>query len=100
VPILRTVFVSRNSALLGRVRESLARQAAALAAAPVASLRRHADAEVDDWALVGEPEAVAEGVQRYRETLGMTHLLALPQVPGAEPDEVSASLEAVAELGA
>ena len=95
VPILRTVFVSRNQALLGRVRESLARQAAALAAAPVASLRRHADADVDDWALVGEPEAVADGVQRYRETLGMTHLLALPYVAGMEPDEVSASVEQI-----
>jgi alkanesulfonate monooxygenase SsuD/methylene tetrahydromethanopterin reductase-like flavin-dependent oxidoreductase (luciferase family) len=95
VPILRTVFVSRNQALLGRVRESLARQSAALAASPVASLRRHADAEVDDWALVGEPEAVADGVQRYRETLGMTHLLALPHVAGTEPDEVSASLEQI-----
>jgi len=95
VPILRTVFVSRNQALLGRVRDSLARQSAALASAPVASLRRHADAEVDDWALVGEPEAVADGVQRYRETLGMTHLLALPHVAGTEPDEVSASLEQI-----
>jgi len=98
VPILRTVFISRNQALLGRVRESLARQSAALAAAPVASLRRHADAEVDDWALVGEPEAVREGVQRYRETLGMTHLLALPHVAGAEPDEVSASLEQIPRI--
>jgi alkanesulfonate monooxygenase SsuD/methylene tetrahydromethanopterin reductase-like flavin-dependent oxidoreductase (luciferase family) len=98
VPILRSVFVSRNQALLGRVRESLARQSAALAAAPVASLRRHADAEVDDWALVGEPEAVADGVQRYRETLGMTHLLALPYVAGTEPDEVSASLEQIPRI--
>jgi alkanesulfonate monooxygenase SsuD/methylene tetrahydromethanopterin reductase-like flavin-dependent oxidoreductase (luciferase family) len=95
VPILRTVFVSRNRALIGRVRESLARQSAALAAAPVASLRRHAEAKVDDWALVGEPEAVKDGVQRYRETLGMTHLLALPHVTGTEPDEVSASLEQI-----
>ncbi len=100
VPILRTVFVSRNPTLLARVRESLARQSAALAAAPVASLRRHAEADVDDWALVGEPEAVKDGVQRYRETLGMTHLLALPHVAGTEPDEVSASLEEVAQLGA
>jgi alkanesulfonate monooxygenase SsuD/methylene tetrahydromethanopterin reductase-like flavin-dependent oxidoreductase (luciferase family) len=100
VPILRTVFVSRNPSLLARVRESLARQSAALAAAPVASLRRHAEAEVDDWALVGEPEAVKDGVQRYRETLGMTHLLALPHVAGTEADEVSASLEEVAQLGA
>lgn len=98
VPILRTVFISRDAALLGRVRESLARQSAALAAAPVASLRRHADSEVDDWALVGEPAEVAERVQCYRETLGMTHLLALPHVPGTEPDEVSASLELIPEL--
>jgi alkanesulfonate monooxygenase SsuD/methylene tetrahydromethanopterin reductase-like flavin-dependent oxidoreductase (luciferase family) len=98
VPVMRTLFVSRNASVLERVREALARQAAALSSAPIASLRRHADAKVEDWALVGEPEAVADGVRRYRERLGMSHLIARPHVPGAEPAELAASLERVAAL--
>ena len=62
-------------------------------------MRRHADSPLDDWALVGEPEAVADGVARYRETLGMTHLLVLPHSTGIEPSEVMASLETIAGLG-
>ena len=46
---------------LARVRAALARQAAALSSAPVASLRRQAGAEVERWALVGEPEAGGRG---------------------------------------
>jgi alkanesulfonate monooxygenase SsuD/methylene tetrahydromethanopterin reductase-like flavin-dependent oxidoreductase (luciferase family) len=98
VPVMRTLFVSRNASVLERVREALARQAAALSSAPIASLRRHADAKVEDWALVGEPEAVADGVRRYRERLGMSHLIARPHVPGVEPAELAASLERVAAL--
>jgi len=98
VPVMRTLFVSRNASLLARVREALARQAAALSSAPIASLRRHADSKVEDWALVGEPEAVADAVCRYRERLGMSHLIARSHVPGAEPAELAASLELVAGL--
>jgi alkanesulfonate monooxygenase SsuD/methylene tetrahydromethanopterin reductase-like flavin-dependent oxidoreductase (luciferase family) len=98
VPIIRTLFVSRNASLLGRVREALGRQAAALSSAPVASLRRHANAKVEEWALVGEPEEVASGVRRYREKLGMSHLIARAHVPGAEPSDITASLELLATL--
>jgi alkanesulfonate monooxygenase SsuD/methylene tetrahydromethanopterin reductase-like flavin-dependent oxidoreductase (luciferase family) len=55
VPVMRTLFVSRNAALLDRARAALAREAAALSSVPVASLRRHAGTAVDEWALVGEP---------------------------------------------
>jgi len=98
VPVLRTLFVSRKPALLARARTALARQAAALSSVPVASVRRHAGAAVEEWALVGEPEEVAEGVRRYREKLGMSHLIARPHVPGFEPADLSASLELLASL--
>jgi alkanesulfonate monooxygenase SsuD/methylene tetrahydromethanopterin reductase-like flavin-dependent oxidoreductase (luciferase family) len=98
VPVMRTVFVSRDPAAIARAREALTRQAASLKAAPIASLRRHSDAPLDEWALVGEPGAVAEGVNRYREKLGMTHLIARTHVPGGEPAEGAASLELLASL--
>jgi alkanesulfonate monooxygenase SsuD/methylene tetrahydromethanopterin reductase-like flavin-dependent oxidoreductase (luciferase family) len=47
---------------------------------------------------VGEPEEVAEGVRRYREKLGMSHLIVRAHVPGAEPADLAASLELLAGL--
>jgi hypothetical protein len=49
-------------------------------------------------ALVGSIAEVEDGVARYRESLGMTHLVARVQVPGAEAGEVEAALERLAEL--
>jgi alkanesulfonate monooxygenase SsuD/methylene tetrahydromethanopterin reductase-like flavin-dependent oxidoreductase (luciferase family) len=98
VPVMRTIFVSREEAVLERVRDALGRQAASLARAPVASLRRAAQAEVGDWALVGEPAAVADQIARHRERLGITHLLARVHVPEATPAERDASLELLASL--
>jgi alkanesulfonate monooxygenase SsuD/methylene tetrahydromethanopterin reductase-like flavin-dependent oxidoreductase (luciferase family) len=98
VPVMRTVFTSRDRSLLARVRAALARQSAELSSAPVASLRRQAGAEVGRWALVGEPDEVADGVRRYREKLGMSHLIVRAHVPAAEPSDLAASLELLAGL--
>jgi len=100
VPVIRTVFVSADAALARRVREALALQNAALAAARAPALRRSAAADVDEVALVGSRAQVADAVARHREVLGLTHLVARVQVPGAEPAEIEASLEALAELAA
>jgi alkanesulfonate monooxygenase SsuD/methylene tetrahydromethanopterin reductase-like flavin-dependent oxidoreductase (luciferase family) len=98
VPVMRTVFASRDPARLREVREALARQAAALARAPSVALRRAADAELGEWAIVGEPAAVADGIARYREELGMTHLVVRAQIPGLPEALAEASLALVAEL--
>jgi alkanesulfonate monooxygenase SsuD/methylene tetrahydromethanopterin reductase-like flavin-dependent oxidoreductase (luciferase family) len=49
---------------------------------------------------VGEPEALADALARYRERLGLTHLIARLHVPGAERAALEASLEIVAGLAA
>ncbi len=92
VPIMRTVFISADAASGARVREALARQPA--------RQRPGADdaARVDDWALVGEPARVADRIARYREALGITHLIAALQVPGASAAEIEASTEQLAGL--
>jgi alkanesulfonate monooxygenase SsuD/methylene tetrahydromethanopterin reductase-like flavin-dependent oxidoreductase (luciferase family) len=81
-----------------RARAGLAQQAAALAKAPAPSLRRAAAASPDDWAIVGGPDEVAEGVHRYREKLGVTHLIARVQIPGLAHEEIEASLHELAAL--
>lgn len=98
VPIMRTIFISRDADVLARVRAGLAQQAAALAKSPIASMRGMTDREVDDWAIVGEPEQVAEQVEYHRSKLGMTHLIARGLVPGADQDAIEASLRSLAEL--
>jgi alkanesulfonate monooxygenase SsuD/methylene tetrahydromethanopterin reductase-like flavin-dependent oxidoreductase (luciferase family) len=100
VPVMRTVFVSKDDAGARRVREALAVQAATLAASRAAAIRRSALADVASFALVGGAAEVADGIARYRETLGMTHLIARVQVPGAEPAEVESALEELAKLAA
>jgi alkanesulfonate monooxygenase SsuD/methylene tetrahydromethanopterin reductase-like flavin-dependent oxidoreductase (luciferase family) len=97
VPIMRTVFASRDPSRLREVREALARQAAALARAASPALRRAAQGGVDEWAIVGEPAAVADGIERYREELGITHLVVRAQIPGLPREQAEASLALVVE---
>jgi alkanesulfonate monooxygenase SsuD/methylene tetrahydromethanopterin reductase-like flavin-dependent oxidoreductase (luciferase family) len=98
VPVMRTIFASRSASVLARAREALEAQTRALARAGAESLRRAAGAPVDAWAIVGEPEAVADGVRLHREKLGITHLVARPHVPGVAPGDLEESLRGLAEL--
>jgi alkanesulfonate monooxygenase SsuD/methylene tetrahydromethanopterin reductase-like flavin-dependent oxidoreductase (luciferase family) len=98
VPVMRTLFAHTNAGARDRVREGLERQASVMARTASSAIRRVAMASVEEWALVGEPAEVADGVARYREELGVTHLIARTQMPGAEESETLASLEHVAEL--
>lgn len=98
VPIMRTVFVSRDVGALARAHAGLGAQAAALAQSSARAVRRGAAAELEELTLVGEPERVADGIARYRERFGMTHLIARTQIPGLEDAELEASLELLAGL--
>ena len=98
VPVMRTLFVSRDAVRVERARAALAQQAAALAKAPAASLRRAAGAAVEDWAIAGGPAEVEDGVRRYREKLGVTHLIARAQIPGLAREEIEASLHELAAI--
>ena len=98
VPMMRTAFVSESRDLLGRVREALDHQAKEMRASGSALLRKRAEAALDEWALVGEPARVADEIARYREGLGMTHLIVRGSIPVTEPADRIRSLERIAEL--
>ena len=71
VPIMRTLFVSEDRRLVDQVRDQLG-----IAARQMASGGRPGiSLEADDWAIVGDPATVADKVEAYVETLGMTHLV-------------------------
>jgi alkanesulfonate monooxygenase SsuD/methylene tetrahydromethanopterin reductase-like flavin-dependent oxidoreductase (luciferase family) len=98
VPVMRTVFAHPDSEARARVSAGLERQAAVLAKASQAAIRKAAPAALEDWALVGEPAAVADHIARYRETLGLTHLIARTQLPGVDELDVLESLDHLADL--
>jgi alkanesulfonate monooxygenase SsuD/methylene tetrahydromethanopterin reductase-like flavin-dependent oxidoreductase (luciferase family) len=99
VPIMRTVFAHPDAAVVSRVRDALQRQAIALGSSASAVLRRSGAADAEDFAILGEPSRVRDEVLRHREKLGMTHLIARTQVPGADEHERLAALDALASLG-
>jgi alkanesulfonate monooxygenase SsuD/methylene tetrahydromethanopterin reductase-like flavin-dependent oxidoreductase (luciferase family) len=98
VPVMRTLFVSTEPSALSRVREGLERQAAELRASTSSVLRGRAEGSIDDWALIGEPARVSDQVERYREELGITHLIVRGAIPHTEGDERLRSLETLLSI--
>ena len=96
VPIMRTLFVSEDRALLDGVREQLSATAHDMASS---GLRRGLSLAADDWAIVGEPNEVADKVAAYVEDLGMTHLIATRLRIGKVPTHLlERSVATAAEL--
>jgi alkanesulfonate monooxygenase SsuD/methylene tetrahydromethanopterin reductase-like flavin-dependent oxidoreductase (luciferase family) len=98
VPIMRTVFVSKDVSTLRRVREGLEQQAAEMRGSASAVIRRRAEGTIDDWAVVGQPGQVAETLARYREELGFTHLVVRGAIAGADNGERLDSLETLLSI--
>jgi alkanesulfonate monooxygenase SsuD/methylene tetrahydromethanopterin reductase-like flavin-dependent oxidoreductase (luciferase family) len=94
--VIRTVFVSSDSARVREVREGLERQSREVARRLGGRFEALAQAPVEEWALVGEPAEVKDGIARYRERIGLTHLIARSQVPGASPEEMEGSARTLA----
>jgi alkanesulfonate monooxygenase SsuD/methylene tetrahydromethanopterin reductase-like flavin-dependent oxidoreductase (luciferase family) len=91
VPIMRNIFICDHAPTLARIRKDL----------EGARRRPNSDASVpaDDWAVLGDAARVADELARYRETLGMTHLIASrPRVSGLSARVLDESMAALAEL--
>jgi alkanesulfonate monooxygenase SsuD/methylene tetrahydromethanopterin reductase-like flavin-dependent oxidoreductase (luciferase family) len=97
VPVIRTVFVSESAERVREVREALGQFAGEVARRLGRRFARIARRPVEDWALVGEPAEVAEGIVRYRERIGLTHLIARSHAPGASREEVERSATLLAQ---
>ena len=68
VPLMRTIYVSNDATETAQLRERVGSE--------VENTRLLPEEGVDDWTLIGDPVYVRDGIQRYQETLGMTHLVA------------------------
>jgi alkanesulfonate monooxygenase SsuD/methylene tetrahydromethanopterin reductase-like flavin-dependent oxidoreductase (luciferase family) len=92
VPVMRTVFISEDNSACDSVREKMSAQ-------PRPGFARDNGAGVADWAIIGSPSQALEQLQRYRETLSMTHLIAVrPRVSGLPRQWIEASFEALRKL--
>ena len=96
VPIMRTAFVGTPGEVES-VREQLRVEAEGWRRLPSPRLRAAADVDVDDRALLGEAGEFRERVARYREELGMTHLIVRPMLARRAPDDVRRGLDALRE---
>lgn len=96
VPIMRTVFVAEDAALLRGVREQLAASVRQIAAG---GARQGLSLEADDWAIVGTPNEVKDKVAAYVEELGMTHLIVTRlRIGRLDSDVLERSVRTVAEI--
>ena len=76
VPVMRTMFVSERASEVRDLRTILARRIKEMASGGPAHLARAAEADVDDVVIVGNSSQVSDQVARYREELGVSHLIA------------------------
>jgi alkanesulfonate monooxygenase SsuD/methylene tetrahydromethanopterin reductase-like flavin-dependent oxidoreductase (luciferase family) len=96
VPVLRTVHVAADDAEARRALDGLAREFPGRRGEAGGVLARAAGGRLEDRVLVGTERAVADGIARYRERLGLDLLVARVQIPGIGDRETRASLERLA----
>lgn len=90
IPVMRTVFVTEDDALAGRVRWALTR-------AVPASLRPEAIA-VDEWAIVGDRQYTRDKLGEYIERLGLSHLIVRAGISGISDEAQLGSHERLLEI--
>ena len=95
---MRTVFVSNDRGTCDRVRSGLIAQAVRMARSGTRMVQEEELADVENWAIVGDSDEVRAGLERYREQIGMTNVIARCGVPDAAPWEVEESIRLLAGL--
>jgi len=92
IPVMRTVFLTRNRRLGDDIRDRVHRQAEE-------SGRLGAGASVDDWSIIGDSSLVADRVAEYRERLNLSHLIVTRlRIEGVDRIAVEESMASLAEI--
>lgn len=90
VPVMRTVYICD--------REQEARSLKTAIAGQVPSAMRERSGPVDSWAIIGSSDYVEDQLQRYRQELGLTHLILRAGLPGISNEEQIESHHKVIEI--
>ncbi|MCZ6642942.1 MAG: LLM class flavin-dependent oxidoreductase [Gammaproteobacteria bacterium] len=92
VPIMRTVFVAKNTSESNALRERIHEEAQK-------SGRLEENASIDDWSIVGDEAYVRDKFDEYQERLRVSHLVATRlRIPGVDKSTLQRSVEKVAEI--
>lgn len=95
IPIMRSVFISKDNSLIRNVRTRVAQD---MASSQTQDSELSAKS-VDNWALIGSPTKVRDLIDEYRERLDMTHLVATRLgIRGISSSEVQESLALLADI--
>lgn len=95
IPIMRSVFVSKDEKRIRDVREQIAQDMAPNSTAD----SQQPDLTIDDWALVGSPSHVRDLLAVYRANLNITHLVATRLgIRGVSNREIQESLSHVSDF--
>ena len=95
VPIMRSLFVSENQAVVGRIRDHLDQTSGSMVRADGSRSR----VECDDWAIVGDAAFVRDQVAQYREELGITHMVVTRlRIGGVDRSQLENSVATAIEI--
>ena len=91
VPLMRSVFVSEDQALLKKVKHEIESK--------TENARLKTDEGVEDWVIIGEPNYVRDRLHQYQEELGMNYLVATRvRVSGIESKIMEESILLLADI--
>jgi alkanesulfonate monooxygenase SsuD/methylene tetrahydromethanopterin reductase-like flavin-dependent oxidoreductase (luciferase family) len=91
-PVMRTVFLTDDTAQANAVKATLAR------GMPASS--RHTPAAVDAWAIVGDRQQVRDKLAEYIDRLALSHLIVRAGIPGVSEEQQLRSHAALLEVAA
>jgi alkanesulfonate monooxygenase SsuD/methylene tetrahydromethanopterin reductase-like flavin-dependent oxidoreductase (luciferase family) len=90
IPVMRTIFITERAATR--------RQVIAAVEAMTPHSMRSSQANIADWALIGSAAYVRDKLAEYKDTLGLTHVIARGRIEGVTDDAWRKSLKILAGL--
>ncbi|MEM8767639.1 MAG: LLM class flavin-dependent oxidoreductase [Pseudomonadota bacterium] len=92
VPVMRTVFITRDKRQSEAIREQVHGEAQKTG-------RLDEGATIDDWTIIGDAAMIRDRLSEYREGLGVSHLIVTRlRITGIERSEAEASMAELAAL--
>jgi len=91
VPVMRSLFISEDSKEIKKLRENLSKQ--------TDNSYQNKGETVDDWAILGSANEVADKIELFVERVGLTHLIATRlRIPGITKKSLRQSVAHLAQL--
>lgn len=90
IPVMRTIFITESAAVQRQVRQAVE--------AMTPHIMRTPGASIDEWTLIGSAAYVQDTLAKYRDTLGLTHVIARGRIEGISDGAWLKNIERLAGL--